>query len=59
MLQPVSIMPLPVSKEILANYQMSERAKSALEGAQPLSQNGYKVPLTQALVKRAVAKLNA
>jgi len=31
-------------------------AKIALEGAQPLEKNGYKVPLTQTLVRRALAK---
>ncbi|HWS87855.1 MAG TPA: xanthine dehydrogenase family protein subunit M [Pyrinomonadaceae bacterium] len=31
-------------------------ARLALEGAEPLSQNAYKVPLTQALVRRALAK---
>jgi xanthine dehydrogenase YagS FAD-binding subunit len=34
-------------------------ATMALEGAQPLEMNAYKVPLTQALVRRALAKLNA
>jgi xanthine dehydrogenase YagS FAD-binding subunit len=32
-------------------------AKRATADAKPLSQNGYKVPLTQALVRRALAKL--
>jgi xanthine dehydrogenase YagS FAD-binding subunit len=31
-------------------------ARLALEGAEPLSQNAYKVPLTQALVRRALSK---
>src|SRR5919112_3430348 len=31
-------------------------ARLALEGAEPLSQNAYKVPLTQTLVRRALAK---
>jgi xanthine dehydrogenase YagS FAD-binding subunit len=43
----------------LSDAALEAAAKAALEGAQPLSQNGYKVPLTQALVKRALAKLNA
>ena len=34
-------------------------AKLALEGAEPLSKNAYKVPLTQALVKRALARLGS
>jgi len=36
---------------------IEQAATAALEGAQPLAQNGYKVPLTQTLVKRALAKL--
>lgn len=36
---------------------LEEAAKQALAGARPLSQNAYKVPLTQTLVKRALAKL--
>ena len=31
-------------------------AKIALEGAQPLAKNAYKIPLTQTLVRRALAK---
>ncbi|MBV9924235.1 MAG: xanthine dehydrogenase family protein subunit M [Acidobacteria bacterium] len=31
-------------------------ARLALEGAEPLSQNAYKIPLTQTLVRRALAK---
>jgi xanthine dehydrogenase YagS FAD-binding subunit len=31
-------------------------ARVALEGAEPLSQNAYKIPLTQTLVRRALAK---
>ena len=37
--------------DVLANT-----AKIALEGAQPLEKNVYKVPLTQTLVRRALAK---
>ena len=36
---------------------MAEAAKLALEGAQPLEKNAYKVPLTQTLVRRALAKV--
>jgi len=43
----------------LNDAAMEAAAKGALAGAQPLSQNEYKVPLTQALVKRALAKLTA
>jgi xanthine dehydrogenase YagS FAD-binding subunit len=35
----------------------SEVAKTALAGAKPLEKNGYKVPLTQTLVRRALAKV--
>jgi xanthine dehydrogenase YagS FAD-binding subunit len=31
-------------------------AKIALEGAKPLEKNSYKIPLTQTLVRRALAK---
>ena len=34
-------------------------ALAATEGAEPLAQNGYKVPLTQAMVRRAAAALVA
>jgi xanthine dehydrogenase YagS FAD-binding subunit len=37
---------------------LREAAKIALKGAQPLSKNGYKVPLAQALVRRALAKVS-
>jgi hypothetical protein len=30
---------------------------AATEGARPLAKNGYKVPLTQAVVKRALLSL--
>lgn len=36
-----------------------QAAKLALDGATPLEFNGYKVPLAQALVRRALTKLNA
>jgi xanthine dehydrogenase YagS FAD-binding subunit len=35
----------------------AEVAKTALAGAKPLEKNGYKVPLTQTLVRRALAKV--
>jgi xanthine dehydrogenase YagS FAD-binding subunit len=38
---------------------IAEAATMALQGADPLSQNSYKIPLTQTLVRRALAKLNA
>ena len=36
---------------------LAEVAKTALQGAEPLAKNAYKVPLTQTLVRRALAKL--
>ena len=35
---------------------LAEAARLALEGAEPLGKNAYKIPLTQALVRRALAK---
>jgi len=35
---------------------LTEVARLALEGAQPLEKNAYKVPLTQTLVRRALAQ---
>jgi xanthine dehydrogenase YagS FAD-binding subunit len=33
--------------------------EAALEGAQPLAKNGYKIPLTKAVVKRTALALGA
>jgi xanthine dehydrogenase YagS FAD-binding subunit len=44
----------PINEETQA-----EAGKIALEGAKSMGQNGYKIPLTQTLVRRALAKLNA
>ena len=41
-----------MNKELLA-----EVAKTALQGAEPLAKNAYKIPLTETLVRRALAKL--
>jgi len=41
-----------MSQELLA-----EVAKTALQGAEPLAKNAYKIPLTQTLVRRALAKV--
>jgi xanthine dehydrogenase YagS FAD-binding subunit len=41
-----------MNKELLA-----EVGKVALEGAEPLARNAYKIPLTQTLVRRALAKV--
>ena len=38
---------------------LAETAKLALADAQPLEKNAYKVPLTQTLVRRALAKVGA
>jgi xanthine dehydrogenase YagS FAD-binding subunit len=32
-------------------------AEAALEGAEPLSENGYKIPLTKGLIEKAMRKL--
>jgi xanthine dehydrogenase YagS FAD-binding subunit len=44
----------PINDQTLA-----EAAKLALEGARSMGQNDYKIPLTQTLVRRALAKLIA
>ena len=36
---------------------LTEVAKVALQGAEPLARNAYKIPLTQTLVRRALAKV--
>ena len=36
---------------------LAEVAKAALQGAEPLAKNAYKIPLTQTLVRRALAKV--
>lgn len=43
--------------KILAGDALQEAAKLALEGAEPLEKNAYKVPLTQTLVRRALTKV--
>ncbi len=55
---------VPDAEKFLVGKKLSEDtlakvAEMALDGAQPLEHNGYKVPLTQALVKRALGKLIA
>jgi CO/xanthine dehydrogenase FAD-binding subunit len=35
---------------------LTDVAKVALQGAEPLAKNAYKIPLTQTLVRRALAK---
>ncbi len=41
----------------LTDTVIREAARAALAGATPLSQNGYKIPLTEALVRRALFSL--
>ena len=43
----------------LDDATLANVAKVALSAAVPLAQNGYKVPLTQTLIRRTLAKLNA
>lgn len=55
---------VPAAEEFLAGKQLTENvvaqaAQVALQGAKPMEQNQYKVPLTQTLVRRALLKLNA
>jgi xanthine dehydrogenase YagS FAD-binding subunit len=38
---------------------ITRAAEAALDGAQPLADNGYKVPLAKALVRRALTELTA
>ena len=54
----------PAAEEFLAGKSLSEAvvaqaAQIALQGAKPMEQNAYKIPLTQALVRRALTKLGA
>ena len=41
-----------INNDVLMNV-----AKVALEGAEPLAKNAYKVPLTETLVRRALARV--
>lgn len=43
----------------LDQHTLNEAARLALDGAKPLARNAYKIPLTQALVRRALTKLAA
>jgi xanthine dehydrogenase YagS FAD-binding subunit len=42
----------------LSSDVLAGAAKLALEGAKPLEKNAYKIPLTQTLVRRALAKVS-
>jgi xanthine dehydrogenase YagS FAD-binding subunit len=46
-------------KTITSDAAIQAAAHAATQGAQPLAQNGYKIALTQALVRRAVTMLQA
>jgi xanthine dehydrogenase YagS FAD-binding subunit len=55
---------VPAAEAYLAGKPINDEtqagaAKIALEGARSMGQNAYKIPLTQTLVRRALAKLNA
>jgi xanthine dehydrogenase YagS FAD-binding subunit len=55
---------VPTAEQFLAGKALSDdaiaqAAKIALDGAKPMDQNAYKIPLTQALIRRALVKLNA
>jgi xanthine dehydrogenase YagS FAD-binding subunit len=55
---------VPAAEDFLKGKQLSETvvaqaAQIALQGAKPMEQNQYKIPLTQTLVRRALTKLNA
>jgi len=52
---------VPKAESALTGHTMSQElladvAKVALQGAEPLAKNAYKIPLTQTLVRRALAK---
>ena len=46
-----------LSGAVVSDDLIARAADAALEGAQPLARNGYKVPLAKALVRRALADL--
>ena len=55
---------VPQAESFLAGKRLdastlNEAARRALDGAKPLAKNAYKIPLTQALVRRALTKLGA
>lgn len=55
---------VPAAEEFLAGKKLTDdvnaqAAKIALDGAKPMEQNAYKIPLTQTLVRRALSRLNA
>ena len=46
-----------VEGKTLNDSVLAEAARLALDGAEALAKNGYKIPLTQTLVRRALAKV--
>jgi xanthine dehydrogenase YagS FAD-binding subunit len=53
---------VPKAEDLLMGKSMNrdllaEVARTALQGAEPLAKNAYKIPLTQTLVRRALAKV--
>jgi|SRR5579859_2995638 len=55
---------VPAAEDFLTGKQLSETVVAqagqiALQGAKPMEQNQYKIPLTQTLVRRALLKLSA
>jgi xanthine dehydrogenase YagS FAD-binding subunit len=55
---------VPDAEQFLAGKPLSgdnvtQAAVIALKGATPMGKNGYKIPLTQTLIRRALTKLNA
>ena len=45
--------------KVISDETAAKAAIMALEGAAPLAKNGYKIPLTQTLIRRALAKVAA
>jgi xanthine dehydrogenase YagS FAD-binding subunit len=46
-----------VTGKAMSNQLLVEVASIALQGAEPLAKNAYKIPLTQTLVRRALARV--
>jgi CO/xanthine dehydrogenase FAD-binding subunit len=44
---------------MVSDSVVARAAEAALDGAQPLAHNGYKIPLTQALARRALQELTS
>jgi xanthine dehydrogenase YagS FAD-binding subunit len=48
-----------VGRRLVDESAVTKAARSATDGAEPLAQNGYKVPLAQAVIRRAAKALAA